>query len=324
MVAQWVHNPEGGKRPCIDRSPEHLLSLSLIPAWMHKLIPEEMRPGPPSRRQISAIKQSLNMRADQAFNRCRGKNRAFVKRCEDKGDFSHSKKKHSCEECRCRQKAGSGTKGNFYGLGIETGHLGVGLCHRCQLQIPRVLPGVILTNVRIEVEAMRRYGSVSEDTEYAAKVARQERALAETTTKARDEMVIVVKELSRFQKMLEQVDPNEKPTEMTRNGPAPMCDKTRIQLILDIAKTISRLNLDEAKLDPSKFIPADKVILASGEIQQAVREALERVHELTLAQSVRGEDIGTDDPVVDHSWKLFVDRWASIWGRLKSDIGKTS
>jgi len=307
----------------MDRDPEHLLSLALIPAWMHKSIPKELRPGPPTKQQACAIRQSLNMRFDQPFNRCRGKNKAFVQRCEDKGDFSHTPKKHTCDECRCKQKAGAGTKGDFYGLGIETGHLGVGPCRRCQLQRPRVLPGVILTNVRIEVEAMKRYGTVSTDTEYALKVANEERGLAENSTKVRNEMQIVVTELTRFQKMLEQTDAKNKPTEMTRMGPAPMCDKTRIQLILDIAKTISRLNLDEAKLDPSKFIPLDKVLLASGEIQQAVYEALDRVHELTISKHVRGEDIGTDQPVVDYAKKIFVDRWVSIWSRLKAGVGKS-
>ena len=114
----------------ITKDPEELLKLALIPFHRLKCLKEKL--GPVSPAQSRSIRQILNIPSLRPFMRCRGKNRKFIQRCEARGDSSHSGKKHWCDECQCRRKAGRGTKGNFYGLGPETGHLGVGYCRWCE------------------------------------------------------------------------------------------------------------------------------------------------------------------------------------------------
>jgi hypothetical protein len=63
------------------------------------------------------IRQSLNMRDNQKFWRCKGKSRVRVEAFEKAGDMSHSAQGHVCEECRCRKVAG-----------MHTDHYGIGYC----------------------------------------------------------------------------------------------------------------------------------------------------------------------------------------------------
>jgi hypothetical protein len=74
----------------------------------------------------------LNLSCREKFPRCSAKNKAFVKKCEAKGDFSHSNRLHRCDECRCPRTAGHATAskwGDYFGIGEKTGHFGVGYCY---------------------------------------------------------------------------------------------------------------------------------------------------------------------------------------------------
>ncbi len=94
----------------------------------------------PTPREVHHIRRFLNMPSNCSFDRCPGKDRKFVKRCEARGDFSHSgslpikgKGGHICEICRCKHVAGSLTYGDFYNFGYEeVGHYGVGWCRTCE------------------------------------------------------------------------------------------------------------------------------------------------------------------------------------------------
>lgn len=83
-----------------------------------------------SKAEYDSIRRCLFIPKDHPFPRCPAKNQAFVKRCEEKGDYTHSgtMAHHICEECRCKHVAGWGTKGDWYGLGEHTGHYGAGFC----------------------------------------------------------------------------------------------------------------------------------------------------------------------------------------------------
>jgi len=294
--------PANYKESTISHDPDDLLKLELIPPWLLRHIPKERKPGPASRKQKRAINGFLNMRKDTAFNRCRGI-------------------RHDGE--RCKSVAGGKTKGDFYGLGPQTGTLGVGYCAACILRM-KIRPYIALNVARHDVDKMQRYGTVREDDDYAVTVVRQEVQLAKEAVEVRQEMSLVQETLRDFKKQLDSSDPKKKPTEMAGGVAVPMADATRIKLNLEIAKTLSRLNLDAYKLDSTKFVQIDHVMLASAEVERAVQMAMRRVEELVVAKQVRGEEAacGTQTPF-DFVWKLFALEWADIWMRLQAQSGRS-
>lgn len=316
-----VKKPTSCDFPLQDKTPAGLLKLPLIPPSLLRTIPQAMRPGPPTLSQKLAIRQILNMRRDAPLGRCRGKSRAKVQRLAAQGDTVHGEREHeSCPLCRCGYTAGQYTKGDFYGLGPETGMLGVGLCARC-LQSSHQPVGHAVKNARREVEMLQQYGGSKDDTAVTLRVAQEEAALAKQTVKAREELLLVQDTLADFKKMLADVE--NKPTEMTKAGPVAMCDKTRISLILEIARTLSRLNLDAVRLDASKYVLVEEVLIAAAEIQQAVESSLRLMEELVIAKHVRGEatEAGVR-PAYDYCWEKFTHDWAAIWRRLRAKAGR--
>ena len=301
-----------------ERTPEQLLELPIIPHHLLTYLPRKLDPMTLKQRQD--IRAILNMRQQQLFRRCRGKQWKWVRAQEAKGDFSHSDKRHVCAECQCKQVAGQGTRGNFYGLGPETGHFGVYYCRKCK-DAQSLKSGVALRFARREVELIQSYGTVSMDSEYALKQVKAEGELAEMNIKSREEMQLVLDELGRFRKMLEETDEDKKPTESSKGGAVPMSDKTRISLLLDVAKTISKLRRDDKALSEEDYILVDHVMSAASESQQAIREYFSMVEEFTVRKHVRGETLETDQPIVDYVYELFAKKWYAIWQRAKTRAG---
>lgn len=231
--------------------------------------------------------------------------------------MSHSGKKHRCDLCRCRLKAGSGTKGDFYGLGPETGHLGVGFCWKCSRALT-LRPGVELKMCRQQVKNLQIYGTVNMDTDYSLKVAQEEAALAVRSTEARTEVTMVHDELKRFQKMLEETNPEKKPTEMFRGELVPMSDKTRISLILDIAKVISKLGVDGLKLDQDNYIHADELTRRMPEMMTLVFNCMSKLEEMLIAKHVRGEELETSKTPQDYVREIFRAEMQTIWASAKT------
>jgi hypothetical protein len=307
------HNPN------IDRDPAHLLSLALIPPHIVRRMDPKFKPGKMSLSQIDAVKSTLRMRKDQPFNRCKGKSKKRVAEFEAKGDFSHSKKNHICDLCQCRRKAGQGTKGDFYGLGPETGHVGVYFCAFCQLA-PGFIhgPGITLKNARHEVEMMQRYGTVNTDSEYALKVMKGEAELAVREERVREDMQIVVDELARFKKLLEETDEESKPTESSRGGPVPMSDKTRISLMLDIASTISKLGYTNFKMDTDKYLHKTELTKRMPEMMTLAFQCFGKLEELIVAKQIKGEDIETERPPLEYVRDMFEAGMHSIWSTVRT------
>ena len=288
-------------RPKISKDPDHLLSLALIPPHLVKHIPEERRPGPPTQWQRRRIRNILNLKCDEPLKRCRGTKR---------------------DGTRCKRKAGQGTKGDFYGLGVETGTLGVGYCSNC-IKHQHILPNTALEIARQEVKFMQQYGNQDHDPEYSKIVAREEVALAEQSIKIRDEHQLVLDTLENFKTQLEATDKEKKPTEMSRGEAVPMCDKTRISLMLDIAKVLSRLSIDSVKLDAAKYILVDHVLIAFAEFGQSAEHAMRRVEELTMQKHVKGEEVESGDtPVVDYVKDVAKKEWLATVRRMQSKVGR--
>jgi len=298
----------------VTKNPDELLQLPLIPHWRLKFLPEKLLA--PTSGQRKSIKQILNMRRDQPFMRCKGSNWKFIRAREAAGDFSHSDRKHSCDECRCTRLAGSGTRGNFYGLGPETGHLGVFLCWRCQLAT-RLRPGLVVKHARNQARLLQLYGTVSMDSDYAQKEAAAGAALALQSRKARAEVQLVVDTLEDFKKQLASTDESKQPCEYQRGVPMKMSDKTRIQLLLRIAATLSRLNLNEITLSEDKYLHVDELKVRMPQMINLVQQCLAKLEELIVTKQVKGEEVETDQTPQEYVRKIFQDGMTEIWATVK-------
>lgn len=303
----------------LSKDPDVILKMSFIPPHLLYYIPKDRKPGTCSPSQYKAIRRMLNMRAGAQFNRCRGRSKRKREAFEAKGNFMHSESGHVCSECRCGRKCGEGTKGDFYGLGVETGTLGVGYCANC-LRSNKIRARDAIQIARREVEMMQKYGEVRDDKEYAIQETQAEIEVAEQRTKLLKEMQLVEDSLEEFKKLVD--DPNSNPTEMANGTSVPMADKTRFMLSLEFAKTIAKLRESALKTDPTDTIKYDHLLLLIPELQKAVMRAVRLTEELTVAKCVRGEETEAGSkPVADYVWDVFSNDWKLIWARLRNKVG---
>jgi hypothetical protein len=308
--------------PLADKSPGHLLTLALIPPNMMMHFPPGTKPGKVTNTQLHRIRGILNMGRETPFNRCKGKSAKALKALAKTGDVSHHEKSHApCEQCRCQNKSGLGTKGDFYGLGPETGTLGVGYCRFC-IQSNHIPLGSALATARHEVKMMQQYGSVSQDTDYALTVAKEEAALARQTVKVRDEMRLVRETLSEFKKQLEATDKEKRPTEPGKGGAMEMTDKTRIGLLLHIATVLSRLNMDAARLDEHQYVPIQAVQIAADELRSEWQNSIRLAEQLATQKAVAGECDAGNRSVSDYVIETANAAWVSVWTRVLKQCGK--
>jgi hypothetical protein len=109
-------------------------------------IVDKTRGRNPTEKEKAAIRRSLRMRPLSRFSRCDNRDYHRAESLDREEGFTledirakrghHTLEKHVCRECRCRQVAGSGTRGWWYwtrenreGHG-EIGHYGVGKCYK--------------------------------------------------------------------------------------------------------------------------------------------------------------------------------------------------
>jgi len=138
--------------------------------------------------QKRRIKRILFLENKDKFPRCPHKSEKQVEAFEEKGDYSHSGKDHICNLCRCRNTAGSGTKGDFYGLGIETGHYGVGYCKYHSFRMGK---SNVIRMCDLQVRCMQLYGeSCMTDEQHLVK--QEEQHLAEQRQNVREDINLVV------------------------------------------------------------------------------------------------------------------------------------
>lgn len=93
-----------------------------------------MRPYRFTKHELGVIRVFLNMPKGMHFYRCHSKNHHKLKEFERKGDMSHSAPTHLCNICCCNHVAGTGTHGDLYGLGFDTGHYGTGFCWKHEIR----------------------------------------------------------------------------------------------------------------------------------------------------------------------------------------------
>ena len=248
---------------------------------------------------LAAIRKILGLPSWARFPRCSAKSKTFVAKREAEGDFSHSEKKHICDECRCQTTAGMGTIGNFYGLGEHTGHYGCGWCRVHERHRPRS------QGERYAEEHMRLLqgvGSGRDAQSDFALVTREQARVAEARKEVRDQIDSVKEWCQKFLSMCREPSLAERAdvvaalkeveaavvtsggldrktldlvmgaigqaivlhsglTESGRGGPQPMSDDTRFKNVRDFAKTISSMAMDDFKVSEGDYVRMDDVAI---------------------------------------------------------------
>ena len=340
--------------PLADKSPEGVLKLQLVPPNMTQYVPEHMRPPPPTSVQKDRIRTILRMGRREPFHRCKGKDARMLKKLEAQGDFTHHDKKHkACPECQCRNKAGEGTRGDFYGLGWGTGTLGVGYCRFC-IQSNHIGMGHALAVARHEVKCMQQYGEAKDDGEYGLIVASEEAALATQRTKVRKSLTVLEQLLDRaveqsergkkanarmvrdLEEIAEWVRQNQgnadkKTVESTlrlignailnehtltkyeKGELVPWSDQEKFDNQIKAARALTKDAMDGKRMGDVDDALVDAMVAALSEFEGVVTNALRRVHELTVAKQVRGEDVecGTTPPP-EYVRKTLAKNWKTL------------
>jgi len=254
------------------------------------------------------IKRILCMPRVSSFIRCPARSRKKALKLEKEGDGSHLAVGHCCELCRCPRVAGFGTKGDFYGIGEDTGHYGVGFCH---MHERAGRSGVALkyaenqmANLQQAGRAMTSRRTLKQCTDVAAPI-------AEKKFKLQQGFELVTGALKEFQDLCEakradltEVDEKGNAVEdntfmgltETANGMiVPASDKTRFELALKISKSIGDLLKVHNVLEPEDMVHTHVVISAL---------------KLTMSAAARFMPNETD-------LNAFLEELGSIWSKMK-------
>jgi hypothetical protein len=253
-------------------------------------------PSPAVQRQI---KRLLCWPHARAFMRCPAQHQERRKDNEDCMAVDHT----TCEKCRCHHIAGMGTTGDFYGLG-DTGHYGVGYCchHERAPSLQRDPEGFARRQmVQIQTQGRKSDGNAEDYLEES----NSEREDALVRVKAREEMALVFDTLTEFKRLAE----DEKMTELAMGRKVSISDKSRIELALNVARTMSGMKLNEFKLDSAEYIHYDELKLRMPMMISCVHRHFEQIKE----HLIKGENTA-----VDIAKDSFMKEFKEIWSNTKT------
>ena len=211
-----------------------------------------------------------------------------------------------------------GTRGDFYGLGVETGHLGVGPCANCQ-RSHHIRPGLIIRNADTEVRLLQQYGVAEMTGEYAVELANKEAALAVREEKVRADVELVTGELEKFKKMTDRDNPDyEHPTEYIMGELVPASDMSILKAKLEIAKVFAKVHGDVFKLSEDQYVHINELLKRVPSVETTVRDLFQLVEEMVIAKHVRGVDTDIVKTPTEHAFDLFVQKWKTIFSDMKT------
>lgn len=218
----------------------------------------------PSKAEQHKIRLSLGMPANMPFMRCPGKSVTFVRACEAKGDFSHSgpRKQHICEKCRCKRTAGQGTK-----------HYGVGYCYYHDINGSRV----IAKSMAIALQQGYPLDPIKyrTETEYIDQV-REQAEQAQGRLSVGEEINLVRAHLQEFELMWRKVGA-EGMTMRAGTKVAPMTDDVKLELLVKLADTVSKLTRDSYVITESDYCHIDEIKVWLWEIWQCIQRNINRM-----------------------------------------------
>jgi len=334
---EWLHNPIN-QFPIEQHHPWRL---------KHNLVQPPERGDPMTKGQKDYIRNLLYLPGNGEFPRCKHRNMSFVRRQEEQGDFSHSKKGHLCRECRCKKPAGFGTKGDFYGIGENTGHYGCGLCRDHEKTMSR---HQCLGVAAWDLWTIRTYGDFMADiTEYEDRVG-MEAVNASIRIGVRSEMEVVQTVIADLTETLipkqtqnvvdalealtdavgkaQFVDPEQgqrieeileskilERTKLTEYQQGKLCSlssKTEIELKTKAAMGLSKINWNNFKLEQADYLHFDELSKRMDMHLSIEKRSLQRLRE-KLANFQEGDE----DPC-EEVYKWAVAEIKSAWDGAKT------
>lgn len=210
----------------------------------------------PNNAQIMKIRKLLCMTTKQKFLKCQARNLCLAKRLDaELGYRFHGMPGHVCKECRCKHTAGSGTHGDFYGIGENTGHYGVGWCKNHE-KLSRRVPSV--RYARECMEALQQLGrSTSNTMGDFIEIIKDEAEIFSMTDQVRKASSLILEQLEEFKKICAEGSLTVK----GKHGPEEASDVARIRLACEVAKTIASITKSELDIASKRMIPVEEVVM---------------------------------------------------------------
>ena len=314
--------------------------------YKHNLIAPPKRTDPVTFSQKAYIRRLLRLPQYGPLPRCSHKLAGFVRRCEEKGDYSHSAKRHLCEACRCKRAAGWGTKGDFYGIGENTGHLGCGWCSDFERIVPRQ---TALAFAARQMYSLIWFGDYmqdpskyreeldvySKDASVRVQVRKEVGVVADVLRDLTQSLIPAdtVKIVDALESLREAIDKSDfvtpedaeqikdlleskalertHLTEYQKGKLVKLSHKSEIELKLVAAKVLSGLKWNEFRMDANSYVHFDELAKRYPQHLRICRQALEQLRELLMK-----EDLDFDPIKKVYDWITIEHR--RIWDNVKT------
>ena len=217
-----------------------------------------------TRHELLTIKRMLSWPTQQPFPRCPARSIRTAQLLAEAGEPWHLKPGHVCEKCRCKKIAGYGTwrhdwiHGDFYGLGEHTGHHGVGFCFWHEQGTGR--GSIAYQYAKAAMKALQISGEAPGPSGEWLRTLQMDAELSVDRINVRKGMETVAKTLRDFEAACHGNTCSLK--EYSNGELQKMSDKSRIQLALQIAKTLSDITKDVVHLERCDYVHRDVIKIA--------------------------------------------------------------
>jgi len=204
----------------------------------------------PSRRELTLIKSSLCLDPSHPFPRCPGKGfrnvkDPFIRKLEEKGDFSHSgsRRKHICDVCRCKRVAGWGTK-----------HYGVGYCYYHDVDTSKRVSKTMAIALQQGFPLNPiKYRSDDEYVDTVRKMAEDAHGRLDLS----DELVLLRAHIQEIEDLYRKTG-KDAMTMKTPHGPADMTDDVKLTHLTKLIKAVSDLSRNAYIITESDYVHIDE------------------------------------------------------------------
>ncbi len=211
-------------------------------------------------------KRSLGLHTNQPLPRCHHKIYRKVRSFEAKGDFSHSDKKHACDECTCKFVAGHGTI--HYGTGWCYNH---DACHPPAVRKKRASDMTDLIRAGVP-DRLWKYESSDE-------FMTQLRKDADTSSEMiglRENQIAII---SMTQMIIGALDDKVKPsgeyfTEMSNGERVRASDATLLKLLSNVMNTMTRMVKVELEVQDEDYVHWDECAIFLAGIMKIVQKSV--------------------------------------------------
>ena len=233
----------------------------------------------------NAIRRYLKMGSNQTFPRCRRRDIRKAKSLDrelgfkeeeiEAGIGKHTRDRHVCAECRCGRVAGSGSWGWWYwpseeghttwdghkidneGFG-EVGHYGAGPCWRHGQGNKRNLAIPLEVEVAQDIESMQMVGAAPDNNGVMVLATANADVQAVNISEMREATLLAIDTIRGIKEQLEGEGLTEKGG---LAGAMPITDKSRFELNLKAAKTLSDLSKNEFLVAQDKYVHESEMYL---------------------------------------------------------------